>query len=123
MLREQLTSPHQPFNPTGYLLCCAELLSHVWLFATPWTIARQAPLSMGILQATILEWVAISFSRGSSHLRDKTQVSHTAGRFFTVWATREAQQAVHFLLFLSNQIVKQELTYPVLFSLLPKNLP
>ena len=33
---------------------------------TPWTVARQAPLSMGILQARILEWVAISFSRGSS---------------------------------------------------------
>ena len=37
----------------------------------------------GILQARILEWVAISFSRGSSQPRDRTQVSHTAGRFFT----------------------------------------
>ena len=44
----------------------------------------------GILQARILEWVAISFSRGSSWSRDRTQVSHIAGRFFTVWATREA---------------------------------
>ena len=44
----------------------------------------------GILQAIILEWVAISFSRGSSQLRDWTQVSHTAGRFFIFWATREA---------------------------------
>ena len=44
----------------------------------------------GIIQARILEWVAISFSRGSSPLRDQTQVSCTAGRFFTVWATREA---------------------------------
>ena len=35
-------------------------------FAAPWTIALQAPLSMGILQARILEWVAISFSRGFS---------------------------------------------------------
>ena len=41
-------------------------VSHVWLFTTPWTVARQAPLSMGILQARILEWIAISFSRGSS---------------------------------------------------------
>ena len=39
-------------------LCCALLLSHVRLFSTPWTIACQAPLSMGILQARILEWVA-----------------------------------------------------------------
>ena len=45
----------------------------------------------GILQARILEWVAISFSRGSSWPRDQTQVSHTAGRPFSLWATREAQ--------------------------------
>ena len=37
-----------------------------------------------------LEWVAISFSRGSSQPRDWTQVSCTAGRFFTEWATRKA---------------------------------
>ena len=43
-----------------YSFCC------VWLFVTPWTIAHQAPLSMGILQARILKWVATSFSRGSS---------------------------------------------------------
>ena len=41
----------------------------------------------GIFQARILEWVAISFSRGSSQPRDQTQVSFIAGRFFTVWAT------------------------------------
>jgi len=44
----------------------------------------------GILQARILEWVAVPFSRGSSHPRDQTQVSRTAGGFFTSWATREA---------------------------------
>ena len=37
----------------------------------------------GILQARILEWVAFPFSRGSSQLRDRTQVSHIAGGFFT----------------------------------------
>ena len=45
----------------------------------------------GILQARILEWVAFFFSRGSSQPRDWTQFSHIAGRFFTSWATREAQ--------------------------------
>ena len=40
----------------------------------------------GIFQARILEWVAISFSRGSSQPRDQTQVSHIAGRRFTIWA-------------------------------------
>ena len=44
---------------------------------------------LGILQARILEWVAFPFSRGSSQPRDQTQVSHTAGRFFPSWATRE----------------------------------
>ena len=44
-----------------------------------------------IFQARILEWVAISFSRGSSQSRDRTPVSCTAGRFFTDWATREAK--------------------------------
>ena len=42
----------------------------------------------GILQARILEWVAFPFSRGSSQPRDRTQVSHIAGGFFTSWATR-----------------------------------
>ena len=44
----------------------------------------------GILQARILEWVAIPFSRGSSWTRDQTHVSCNTGRFFTLWATREA---------------------------------
>ena len=44
----------------------------------------------GIFQARVLEWVAISFSRGSSQLRDWTQVSHIAGRGSTIWATMEA---------------------------------
>ena len=43
----------------------------------------------GVFQVRILEWVAISFSRGSSQLRDRTLVSCTAGRLFTVWASRK----------------------------------
>ena len=43
----------------------------------------------GILQARILEWVAIPFSRESFRPRDQTWVSCTAGRFFTIWVTRE----------------------------------
>ena len=43
-----------------------------------------------ILQARVLEWVAISFSRGSSQPRDRTQVSRIADRCFNLWATREA---------------------------------
>ena len=47
----------------------------------------------GNLQARILEWVAISFSRGSSWPKDRTQVSCTAGRCLTVWAVREVQKS------------------------------
>ena len=45
----------------------------------------------GISQARILEWVAISFSRGSSPSRDQTQVSCIAGRVFIIWATNSSQ--------------------------------
>ena len=53
-------------------------------FSTPWTVARQAPLSTGILQARILECVAMPASKRSSQPKDQTQVSPIAGRFFTV---------------------------------------
>ena len=56
-------------------------LSHVWLFVTPMGFTVH-----GILQARILEWVAFSFSRGSSQPRGWTQVSCIAGGFFTSWA-------------------------------------
>ena len=46
----------------------------------------------GILQARILEWVAIPFSRGSSGPRDQILVSCIGGRFFTVWASRATQK-------------------------------
>ena len=45
----------------------------------------------GILQARIQEWVAISFSKGSSWPRGRTWISRIAGRFFTIWATSKAQ--------------------------------
>ena len=48
----------------------------------------------GIFQARILEWAAISFSRGSSQPRDRTQVSCIADRRFTIWATREASSGI-----------------------------
>ena len=48
----------------------------------------------GILQGRILEWVAVPFSRGSSQPRHQTQVSHSAGGFFTSWATRECSYSL-----------------------------
>ena len=60
---------------------------------TLWNVVRQAPLFTGILQARILEWVAMPSSRGSSPPRDRTCISYVsciAGRFFTNRTTREA---------------------------------
>ena len=57
-------------------ICVCSSLSHVQLFAIPWTVAGQAPLSM-------------DFSRKSSQPRNQTQISSIAGGFFTVWATRK----------------------------------
>ena len=101
------------YMPCAVLI--SQLLSRVQLFATPWTVSRQAPLSMRILQARILEWVAMPTSRGifptqgsnpgspmilkwvaypfsreSSRPRNRTGVSCIAGGFFTSWGTREA---------------------------------
>ena len=47
-----------------------------------------------LLQARILQWVATPFSRGSSQLRDRTLVSHTAGSFFTLWVTKAAPKSL-----------------------------
>ena len=90
-------------------------LSHVWLFATPWTVAHHTPLSMGILQARILEWVIIPSSRGSSQPRDQTQVSRIAGGFVTVWTTREAKNTgVGSLSLLQGNFLTQELNWGIL---------
>ena len=73
--------------------CCAVLCLITWLcptLCTPWTAARQALLSTEILQARIVESVAMPSSRGPSQPRDWTQVSHIAGSFLTVRAPREA---------------------------------
>ena len=64
-------------------------LSRVWL-CDPMDRSLPGSLVQGLFQARVLEWGAISFSRGSSRPRNWTQVSRIVGRRFTVWATREA---------------------------------
>ena len=66
-----------------------------------------------ILQARILEWVVIPFSRRSSLLGDQTQVSCTAGRFFTIWAAGEALSIWYLELFF---LELQAVTYSTEFS-------
>ena len=72
----------------------------------------------GIPQAGILEWVAVSFSKGSSQSRDRTQVSFIAGGFFTSWATREAlnlrvplpkNKSMHCCWFFSHPVISDSL--------------
>ena len=55
----------------------------IHIFVIPWTVALQAALSLGILQARTLEWVAMPSSKGSFQLRDQAQVSCIAGGIFT----------------------------------------
>ena len=71
--------------------------AHLHLCSTG--VARQAPPLSGIPQARVLEWAAIPFSRGSSWPRDWTRVSGIAGRFFIIWATREALIFTLFVIF------------------------
>ena len=78
-------------------VCVCVCVCHIWLFATLRTVAHQATSTHGILQARILEWVAISFSRGTSQPRDPTRVSRITGRCFTVSVTSLVAQMVKHL--------------------------
>ena len=69
----------------GHMLCRSVMSNSL----QPHNCSPPGSSAHGILQARILEWVAISFSRGSSQSRNQTGVSCIANRLFTVWATRE----------------------------------
>ena len=69
---------HTVQSDTGMCMCVPSCFSCVWLFVTPWTVAHQTPLIHGILQARVLEWVAVPSSRGSSRPRDWTPVSYVS---------------------------------------------
>ena len=76
------------------LMLSRSVVSCSLISVTPWAAAHLAPLSIGILQARILEWVAMPSTRGSSQSRDQTQVSWIAGRFFTIWLIGEAHTTI-----------------------------
>ena len=73
-----LIKPHK--EPLYYMQCACVLrcFGHVQVFVTSWTVARLASLSMGILQARILEWVTMPSSRGSSQPKDQTGISYVS---------------------------------------------
>ena len=99
--------------PPNHLILCPPLLFTPLIFPSIIVVSSESHSGMsdscdpmdyslpgssvhGILQARILEWVAISFSRGSYLPRNRTQVSCIAGRFFTDWAMREAPSIMVF---------------------------
>ena len=106
--------PCDSLNPS--VLCCAWSLRCRRLFVTPWTVAHQASLSMGILQARIMEWVVMPSSRGYSQIRDQTQVFNTAGGFFTVWAStgKPKNTGVGSLFLLQGILATQQLSWDLL---------
>ena len=72
---------------------------------TPWTVAHQAHLSMEFSRQEYWNgWGAIPFSRGSSLARNWTHVCHIAGKFFTIWTTREVLTYSYNLLILFRQL-------------------
>ena len=66
----------------------------------PMDCTSQAPLVRELFQAIVLEWVAISFYRGSSQPRDRTRVSCIVGRRFTAWATSAVQKVLLIIYFI-----------------------
>ena len=108
-----------------------KLLSHVQLFVTSCTVACQAPLSMGFSRQEYWSRLLFPSPRDlpsprteprSSQPTDWTGVSHTAGRFFTTWATREIISLTHWNVtsgFSSSQIIKVSET----LSFIPHHVP
>ena len=81
-LVEAIVSPVLMWGCEGWTIkkaVCVCLVAQLCLFETPWTVAHQVPLSVGIFQARILKRVAMPSFKGSSQPRDPTQVSHIAG--------------------------------------------
>ena len=78
------------FWVVSFIVIVVQLLSHVRLFVTLWMVYCQTPLSMGFSQARILQWAAISSSRGSSQPRDRTHISCISRQIIYHCATWEA---------------------------------
>ena len=73
------------------MLSCCSLLSHLWFLFDSIDCSLPGSSVHGISQARTLDWVAISFSGGSSQPRDQTHLSCIGRRIFNHWATREVQ--------------------------------
>ena len=88
----QMREEGVPFR-LGMCVCvclCVLVIQLRLILCDPMDCSPSGSFVHGIFQTTTLEWVAITFSRGSSQPRGRTRVSCIAGRFFTIWATMEA---------------------------------
>ena len=86
---------YKPHTTVGRETSSSTLCAVPSLFVTPRDCSLQAPLSMEILQARILEWVTTPSFGGSSQPRDRTQVSCIAGGFFTIGATSVSPSMIY----------------------------
>ena len=87
-LKEDWPSAQESINSAPFMCVSHSVMSS---FCNPMDRSPPGSSVHGILQARILGWVAISISSRYDRPRDQTQVSCIVGRFFTIWATREAQ--------------------------------
>ena len=94
-----------------YFICSESEWSHSVMSDSLQPVDCSPPSSFihGILQARILEWVAISFSRGSCRPRDWSQVSHIVGRRFNLCTTREAYYFICSSVQFSHSVVSDSL--------------
>ena len=112
---------HEHGMPFTYLLMKVLVVQLCLTLCNPMDSSLPGSSVHGMLQARILEWVANSFSRGSSRPRDWTQVSGIAGRFFTVWATREAWSSLFFSI---NVLLLSSYTFCISFvKFMPRDFP
>ena len=88
---------HESFSVT-----CAVLLSRVWLFATPWTVAHQAPLSLRFPRQEYLRELPFPSPGDVPNPGIERTSPALAGGFFTIWATREALKSARLLFNSSN---------------------
>ena len=76
-------------------VCVLHHFSHIWLFATAWAVACQAPLSVGLSQARALEWVTMPSPRDLPDPGIQPASLRSPARFFTTSTSWEAQDSFH----------------------------
>ena len=94
------------------VIAVVQLLSHAWLFRNRMDCSPPGSSIYGVFQARILEWVAISFSRGSSQTRDQAHVSCIGSWILYHWPTREAHIYIYthmYGLFSFMRLLKSEM--------------